>query len=162
MKQQLFLDCDGVLADFDKAAEKIFGMPPREAEERIGTPQFWAKIRHQRSFYRHLELMPDARELFNVVAHLQPVILTGCPLGGWAEVQKMEWAAEHFPGTKMITCLSAEKRMHMQRGDVLVDDYLKYRSRWEEAGGIFIHHTTAQSTLAALERMGMLSPQSSI
>jgi 5'(3')-deoxyribonucleotidase len=161
MKQQLFLDCDGVLADFDKAAEKIFGMPPREAEEQIGTPQFWAKIRHQRAFYRHLELMPDARELFNAVAHLSPVILTGCPLGGWAEAQKEEWAAEHFPGTKIITCLSAEKRMHMRHGDVLVDDYLKYRSRWEDEGGIFIHHTSAQSTLAALEQIGMLSPQSS-
>jgi len=160
MKQQLFLDCDGVLADFDKAAGKIFGMPPREAEEQIGTSQFWAKIRHQRGFYRHLELMPDARELFNAVAHLGPVILTGCPIGGWAEAQKVEWAAEHFPGTKIITCLSAEKREHMHPGDVLVDDYLKYRLRWEEAGGIFIHHTSAQSTLAALERMGMLSPQS--
>jgi hypothetical protein len=42
-----------------------------------------------------------------------------------------------------------------------VDDYLKYRSRWEEAGGIFIHHTSALSTLAALERMGMLSPEAS-
>jgi hypothetical protein len=161
MKQQLFLDCDGVLADFDKAAEKILGMPPREAEEQIGTPEFWAKIREQRSFYRHLELMPDARELFNAVAHLNPVILTGCPIGGWAERQKMKWAAEHFPGTKIITCLSAEKREHMHPGDVLVDDYLKYRSRWEEAGGIFIHHTSALSTLAALERMGMLSPEAS-
>lgn len=159
MKQQLFLDCDGVLADFDKAAEKIFGLPPRAAEERIGTPEFWAKIRQQRAFYRHLDLMPDARDLFNAVAHLNPTILTGCPLGGWAEKQKEDWAAQHFPGTKMITCLSAHKRDHMKPGDVLVDDYLKYRSRWEEAGGIFIHHTSAQTTLAALEQIGMLSPQ---
>ncbi len=162
MKRQLFLDCDGVLADFDKAAEKILGMPPREAEERIGTPQFWAKIRQQRAFYRHLELMPDARELFNAVAHLNPVILTGCPSVDGPRGKRMKWAAEHFPGTKMITCLSAEKREHMQPGDVLVDDYLKYRSRWEEAGGIFIHHTSAQTTLAALEQIGMLSPQASV
>src|SRR5580700_2792260 len=157
MKRQLFLDCDGVLADFDTAAVGIFGMPPREAEAKIGTSQFWATIRRHRNFYRHLPLTPDARELFEAVAHLDPIILTGCPLGGWAEPQKVAWAAEHFPGTKMITCMSAEKRKHLHPGDVLVDDYLKYKAHWVEAGGTFIHHTTAQATIAEVERLGMLT-----
>lgn len=156
MKRQLFLDCDGVLADFDSAAQQLFGMPPRVAEEKIGTPAFWARIRHQPNFYRDLALLPDARQLFNAVTHLDPVILTGCPRGGWAEPQKVEWAAEHFPGTRIITCMSADKRMHMQRGDVLVDDYLKYRGRWEEAGGTFIHHVSARSSIEALQRVGLL------
>lgn len=156
MKPQLFLDCDGVLADFDSAAQEIFGMPPRVAEDKIGTPKFWAGIRRRRNFYRHLPLMPDAREFFDAVVHLSPVILTGCPVGGWAEPQKIAWAAEHFPGTRMITCMSRDKCKHMRHGDVLVDDYLKYKSRWEEAGGIFIHHTSAQTSLAELARIGML------
>jgi hypothetical protein len=107
-----------------------------------------------------LPLTPDARLLFDAVAHLHPIILTGCPMGGWAEPQKVEWAAEHFPGTEIITCMSREKYLHMQPGDVLVDDYLKYRDRWEEAGGIFIHHTSAKSTIAALKRIGLLKPRS--
>lgn len=77
--------------------------------------------------------MPDAQRLFDAVKHLEPVILTGCPHGGWAESQKQEWAAEHFPGTRVTTCLSIDKRLYMRPGDVLVDDYLKYRQRWEEA-----------------------------
>jgi 5'(3')-deoxyribonucleotidase len=156
MKHQLFLDCDGVLADFDSAAQKLFGMPPRLAEKKMGTSAFWTRIRHRPNFYRDLALMPDARELFDAVAHLNPVILTGCPRGGWAEPQKVEWAAEHFPGTRIITCLSADKRMHMHCGDVLVDDYLKYRDRWEEAGGTFIHHVSARSSIEALQRAGIL------
>ena len=157
-KNQLFLDCDGVLADFDRAAHKLFGMPSRKAEEKIGSSAFWTRIHRQKTFYRDLPLMPDARALFDAVAHLHPIILTGCPIGGWAEPQKVEWAAEHFPGTEIITCMSREKYLHMHPGDVLVDDYLKYRRHWEEAGGIFIHHTSARSTIAALERIGLLKP----
>lgn len=160
MNPQLFLDCDGVLADFDAAATKLFGMPPREAEAKIGTPAFWARIRNQRGFYRHLSLTSDARQLFDAVAHLNPVILTGCPVGGWSEPQKIAWAAEHFPGTRIITCLSREKWKHLHSGDILIDDYLKYKSHWEEAGGIFIHHTSAESSIAALHTIGILPPPS--
>ena len=160
MSPQLFLDCDGVLADFDTAATKIFGRPPREAEDQIGTPRFWQTIHHQRNFYRHLPLMADAREFFDAVAHLNPVILTGCPVGGWAEAQKVAWAAEHFPGTEIVTCLSRNKCDHMHAGDILVDDYLKYRDRWEAAGGIFVHHRSAAASIAALSDLGLLTPQS--
>ena len=162
MKPQLFLDCDGVLADFDDAATEIFGMPPRDAEAKIGTEKFWATIRNHRNFYRHLRLMPDARELFDALAHLNPAILTGCPVGGWSEPQKIAWAAEHFPGTRIITCMSRDKWKHMRPGDVLIDDYLKYKSRWEEAGGVFIHHTSAQASIAALRRIGILPPQPAV
>lgn len=48
--------------------------------------------------------------------------------------------------------MSVDKRLHMKPGDVLVDDYLKYRPRWEEAGGIFIHYTDADSALAEIGR----------
>jgi hypothetical protein len=159
MNMQLFLDCDGVLADFDSAATSIFGMPPREAEAQIGSDAFWARIRAQRNFYRNLALMPDARELFDEVAALRPIILTGCPAGNWAEPQKVQWAAEHFPGTEMITCRSRDKCRHMSPGDILIDDYLKYRGRWQEAGGRFVHHLSARSSIAALRELGCLPPQ---
>jgi hypothetical protein len=153
---QLFLDCDGVLADFDTAAEQVFGIPSRQAEQKLGPKQFWRKLRNHEDFYGSLPLLPDARKLFDAVKHLNPIILTGCPLGGWAEGQKHRWAAAHFPGTRMITCMAREKRMHMKPGDVLVDDFLKYKDLWEDAGGIFIHHTSADSTIGELRRIGLL------
>src|SRR4051812_19642639 len=109
---QLFLDCDGVLADFDTAAERIFGMPSRQAQEKLGPKQFWRRLRNHEDFYGSLPLLPDARKLFEAVKHLNPIILTGCPLGGWAEGQKHRWAATHFPGTRMIVCMAREKSMH--------------------------------------------------
>jgi hypothetical protein len=88
--------------------------------------------------------------LADAVAHLEPTILTGCPKGGWAEAQKDAWAARNFPGTPIITCMAWNKRAHCQPGDILVDDTLKHRHLWEEARGVFIHHTSAAESLRAL------------
>jgi hypothetical protein len=96
--------------------------------------------------------MPDAHELFDAVKHLDPVILTGLPLGQWAAPQKVRWAAGHFPGTKILTVMAADKRKHCNAGDVLVDDMLKHRHLWEAAGGIFVHHKSARESLAELAR----------
>jgi len=150
-RPQLYLDCDGVLADFDRAFAEAFGHPPRVYEERRGSKVFWRNIREEaKDFYRHLPLMEGARELYAAVAHLRPIILTGCPLGGWAEMQKIEWAREHFPGVPLIPCMSKDKRLYCRPGDALVDDYLKYRDLWEAAGGTFIHHIDVGSSIKAI------------
>ena len=150
--RQIFLDCDGVLADFDAAALQLFaGQPPRAAREHHGEHEFWRRIRTSGRFYRDLPLLPDAMELYRAVKHLHPIILTGCPVGGWAEEQKRDWVAEHFPGVKIITCRAKEKFMHMRHpGDVLVDDYLRFKDLWESAGGIFVQHTSARDSIRQL------------
>ena len=40
----VFLDCDGVLADFDAGAKQAFGMSPAEFERRFGLKRFWASL----------------------------------------------------------------------------------------------------------------------
>lgn len=152
MKRQLYLDCDGVLADFDRGAEAILGMRPKAFQQRYNIGRMWAKLASAPDFYGTLPLMPGAVELFDAVKHLDPVILTGLPRGNWAADQKVRWAAEHFPGTRIITCMAVNKRNHCVPGDVLVDDTLKHAHLWEEAGGIFIHHKSVQETLEALSR----------
>ena len=150
MKRQLFLDCDGVLADFDAGARALLGMSPGAFEKRYGKREFWRRIARAEDFYARLPLMPDALELFDAVAHLEPVILTGLPLGNWAAPQKVRWAAEHFPGTRIITCMARDKFRHMAGADVLVDDRADHRDKWEAAGGIFVHHRSARSSLVEL------------
>src|SRR4051812_11273866 len=125
-------------------------MPPREFQERHGARSFWQKLASTPDFYFSLPPMPDATELFEAVRHLHPIILTGLPRGGWAADQKVRWAAQHFPGTRMITTMARDKRDHAKEGDVLVDDMLKPRHLWEEVGGVFVHHTTAAATIEAL------------
>lgn len=152
----VFLDCDGVLADFDRGATAVFGMPPAEFEKRFGIGRFWAKLTKTPDFFDTLELMPDAMELFEAVRHLKPVILTGLPRGKWAEPQKRRWAERHFPGVEVITTSAALKREHCSPGDALVDDRDKYRHLWEAAGGVFIHHRNAASSIAELRERGFI------
>jgi len=148
---QLFLDCDGVLADFDRGATELLGMAPREYQRRYGSAAFWSRLaKAPGGFYANLPLLPDAMVLFGGVRDLDPIILTGLPRGGWAAEQKMRWAAEHFPGVRIITCMAVDKRNHSRPGDILVDDTLTHRRLWEGAGGLFIHHRSAVETLAEL------------
>jgi len=153
---QIYLDCDGVLADFDKGAAAILGMSPAEFERRRGLRAFWKALARAPDFFADLDPMPDAFELFDAVRHLDPVILTGLPQGRWAEPQKRRWAERHFPGVKVITTRAALKREHCHPGDPLVDDRDKFRSLWEDAGGVFILHRSAAGSIAELRRHGFL------
>ena len=148
---KLFLDCDGVLADFDAGAKSLLGMMPRAFEGKYGKGAFWGKLARADNFYGSLPLMPDARELFEAVAHLEPTVLTGLPLGKWAAPQKLEWVERYFPGTPVITCMARDKVKYMKSGDVLVDDQERHRHLWDAAGGIFIHHRSAKQSLAELK-----------
>ncbi len=149
----LFLDCDGVLADFDAGARLVLGTDIRTFEARHGKREFWRRLARTKDFYATLPEMPDARELFEAVKHLRPTILTGLPIGNWAAPQKVRWAAEHFPGVPIITCMARDKHRHMQPGDVLVDDRATHRAAWEDAGGVFVHHKTARASLQELARI---------
>jgi hypothetical protein len=151
VKRQLYLDCDGVLADFDKGAAAALGMPPRAYQKRHGIVRFWNKLAKAPDFYFGLPLLPDAERLFEAVRHLGPIILTGLPVGNWAADQKVRWAAKHFPGTRIITTMARDKRDHARPGDVLVDDQPRHAHLWEEAGGIFIHHRSVDETLERLK-----------
>jgi 5'(3')-deoxyribonucleotidase len=147
---RLFLDADGVLADFDLGARRLLGASPKQFVARHGRGAFWKRLAKAPDFYARLPEMPDARQLFDAVKHLEPTILTGLPLGSWAAPQKVEWAAEHFPGVPIITCMARDKHKHMHSGDVLVDDREKHRAEYEAAGVVFVHHKNAEDSLRQL------------
>ena len=150
---RLFLDADGVLADFDEGAKRLLGMTPRDYEAEHGRGAFWKRLANARDFYGTLPQMPDAQLLFEGVSHLQPTILTGLPLGNWAAPQKVKWAAEHFPGVPIVTCMARDKHKHMKPGDVLVDDRENHRAAYEAAGVLFVHHRNARDSLAQLAKI---------
>ncbi len=150
---RLFLDCDGVLADFDAGAKALLGMSVHDYEARRGRGAFWKRLAAAPDFYAKLPEMPDARILFDAVAHLRPTILTGLPLGKWAAPQKVKWAAEHFPGVPIITCMARDKHKHMNPGDVLVDDRENHRVAYEAEGVVFVHHKDAADSLRQLARI---------
>lgn len=137
----LYIDLDGVMADFDKSFPEIFGMDHRS----MADDDMWMKINSHASFFRDLPPMEGAVEFFLSVAHLNPVILTACPRSNYAHVarQKREWVREHLSETCLILPVMGGRHkplfMH-QRGDILIDDMEKNCKAWAEAGGNPIHH----------------------
>ena len=152
-RPKLFLDADGVLADFDLGARRLLGMSPKQYIAKHGRGAFWKRLAKAPNFYGSLPQMPDAQLLFKAVEHLKPTIQTGLPLGNWAAPQKVRWAADHFPGVPIITCMARDKHKHMAPGDVLVDDREKHRAAYEEAGVVFVHHKNAADSLRQLAKI---------
>ncbi|MCW2245625.1 hypothetical protein M2352_001216 [Azospirillum fermentarium] len=147
----LFLDLDGVLADFDRGVRAVTGRFPHEMSVRA----LWAAAGRHPDFFATLEFTPGGRDLWDFCAPHRPTILTGLPLGTWAAPQKRRWVAEKLGAdVPVITCMARDKHCHAVAGAVLVDDREKARPPWEGAGGAFIRHTDAASTIAALRRMG--------
>ena len=144
---KLFVDLDGVLADFDQGMKDNFGLFPDEFET-VG--KMWKAAATHPSFFGTLPLMQDAIELWTVVKRMNPTILTGVPYGNWAPDQKRSWVATNFGDVPVITCYSKDKYTHGVAGDILIDDRIKAKAPWEDMGGTFIHHTTAQKTISEL------------
>jgi hypothetical protein len=152
-RPRLFLDADGVLADFDRGACELLGMKPKAYIAKHGRGAFWKRLAKAENFYGSLPETRDARRLFDAVKHLKPTILTGLPIGNWAAPQKVKWAAKHFPGVPIVTCMARDKHRHMRPGDVLVDDREKHRAAYEDAGVVFVHHSNAVETLEQLAKL---------
>jgi hypothetical protein len=145
---------DGVLADFDVGYGLCFGVRPSKADDNVD----WELVRRRAGFYCDLPPMPDFDELWSGIAHLSPIILTGVPSAiAEAAENKREWVSKHIgPDQPMIACKSKNKRLHMRnQGDILIDDWEKYRSLWEAHGGRWITHVAASQSLEALSKMAI-------
>jgi hypothetical protein len=89
----------------------------------------------------------------------KPTILTGLPIGKWAEPQKRKWCFEQLSlmSKRVITCKSKEKHVHASTGSILIDDRISLKQAWIHAGGVFIHHTSTNETLKVLREMDLLN-----
>jgi hypothetical protein len=160
----LFLDLDGVLVDFDRGVKKLTGKLPSDLEPR----QMWPRLARTLDFYDQLEWMPDGRTLWDFALPHSPIILTGLPMGSWAEPQKRNWCARELgEAVEVITCMSRQKAAKAaeritqaasgRQGPpvpVLVDDRLKLQAAWEEMGGVFIQHRSAEQSIGELCKLG--------
>lgn len=148
---QLYLDMDGVLADFDAGYAAAFGRRPDKAKDDVD----WDAVRAYPDFYLHLPPMADVDVPWSYVERYQPIVLTGVPRIPEAAANKRAWAARWLPGTLVVATRSSEKAAVARPGDVLVDDWTRYRDKWEAAGGVWVAHTSALDTVRQLREMGL-------
>ena len=148
----LFIDLDGVLSDMDTAYAAITGAPPDKKLDNVD----WRLVVAEPGFYANMPPMPDMRELWDYVSTWPDVvILTGVPTYvPEAEADKRAWVTKHLGAhVRMIGCKSRNKSLHMKPGDIIVDDWEKHRKLWTDKGGIWVMHTSAAESIAALKEL---------
>jgi hypothetical protein len=140
------MDLDGVLADFDRSIRDHGGDPGDQVS-------IWRTIASYKNFFRDLHPTGDGKQLWEEVtntAGYRTAILTGASTEH-RRLQKQAWCKEHLNDqTPFYSCRANLKAQYCNHGDILIDDNPHHRSKWEQAGGIFIHHTSAESTMAIL------------
>ena len=146
----IFLDMDGVVADFDLFASTLLGRPIGWHESKHDlTNEEWSKLASVDRLYYQLPLMPDATKLVAYVKSLstrfQIGFLTAVPRRTTvpsARDDKQAWVNKYFPGMRMdIGPYSHDKQKWCVPGDILVDDRPSNIEQWTNAGGIAIYHT---------------------
>jgi 5' nucleotidase, deoxy (Pyrimidine), cytosolic type C protein (NT5C) len=150
---RVFVDLDGVLADFDAGAKELLGTSAKDYQQVHGAAVMWKKIAAAPDFYGQLPPIEGALDMLEVIWQESPLtmILTGLPLGRWAEPQKRAWCAEHVgEHIPVICCMTRDKWQYCTPGDILIDDRIDAAVDWEGAAGRFIHHKDAETTLTAL------------
>lgn len=148
---RLYLDLDGVMADFDAHFPATFGLDHRG----IADDALWATINAHPSYFRDMPPCPGAVAFFRTIEHLDPIILTACPKSAYAHVarQKRAWVREHLSKDVVILPVMGGKSkplfMHAP-GDILIDDFTRNTDAWTAEGGIAILHKTFAETSAKL------------
>lgn len=145
----LYCDLDGVLADFDGAVVKRLGKKP----DQLSSGVMWGTLRKTPGFYENLEWREEGRQLWDAIKKYNPIILTGCPRGGWAEQQKRNWCARELgPDVRVITCATKDKPKYCVTGAILIDDRDKVRREWVKNGGKFILYMITMYALIDLSK----------
>ena len=148
---RLYLDLDGVMADFDAHFPVVFGLDHRS----LADDDMWAQINSHKSYFRDMPMCPGALNFWREVESLNPIILTACPKSNYQHVaiQKREWCREHLSAdvTVLPVMGGRNKWLFMHKpGDILIDDYEKNIKPWNAAGGVGILHTGFEETRAQL------------
>lgn len=148
----LYLDMDGVLADFNKEYTKYD--PKKEDRKKFRE----AVMTHH--IFEKLDFMPDTQELLNHVSKLSGVkieILTSLGThehaqANMAQLQKMQWLeAKNIPYKPNFVHNKQEKANYATPTSILIDDSAGCIGPFIAAGGHGILHTKASDTNRILD-----------
>ena len=154
--RQIFLDQDGVLADFEAGLTKAMGYKVGLDDEHDVYDAQKRKLTAQRLF-RNLEPLPDAWKLvdycMNSGIHTEILTAAGTINRTLVIKDKIDWIRRYVhPHWIVIPTFSGtQKAAFAHKKAVLIDDRERNIKCWKEAGGIGILHTTADDTIEQLD-----------
>jgi len=160
---KIYVDMDGVLANFEKRFEDLAGMGADEYKDKYGIKEFWNLIdeKHKVSFWRGIEPMVDAEKLIDFVSNYDYELLTAPSVKKQSVIGKSLWVKDKtgqlFPSLPKVNYKFAKDKHlikpKLTEFDILIDDRQDTIDRWNRAGGTGILHTSADNTITQLEKI---------
>ncbi len=167
--EKIYLDMDGVLADFERGVIEICGLTPPSQNAKHYKPgednEMWEKIRQSTHFYDYLELMPGAKEMFDAIYERygdRCEILTGIPKERrgitYASEDKVKWVKRLLSKDIKVNIVYREDKPKYcsGKGCVLIDDMERNIQEWRELGGTGIVNVNAADTMGQLRELGII------
>jgi hypothetical protein len=150
---KIYCDMDGVLVDFEKGYKDLTG---RDASYKTNPEEFWAPItKAGAAFWIKLQWMPDGKELWNYIKGYNPELLSAPSREESSKIGKFTWVKRNIPGTKLLLKSAERKQEYATPNAILIDDRADNIQRWKDAGGVGIHHTSAENTIKQLQKLGL-------
>ena len=161
----IYLDMDGVVADFDKRFEDLSGMMPQAYVDKNGLNAFWDLIdeKHKVAFWRGIELMPGAQKLVKFIEQYPFEMLTAPSIKKQSIIGKGLWVKDKIGtlySTKPKVTYRSAKQKHtvkpkLTKFDILIDDKGSTIDNWNAAGGTGIFYQNADQVSNDLKKLGL-------
>jgi len=162
---KVYLDMDGVLADFDQRFRDLSGMQPRDFENKYGRKAFWNLIdeEHKIKFWVGIKPMDGAAALVNAVKDYNYELLTSPSAKKQSYLGKILWVRNNtgnvFPSKPRINFKKAKEKHlvkpQLSQTDILIDDREDTIGRWNSAGGTGIVYKSIGQVLSDLKKLGL-------
>ena len=158
---KIYVDMDGVVADFDKRFTDLSGMSPSEFESKNGKNAFWdfIDVKHKLAFWVGIPPMSDAQSLMDYVSKHDYEMLTAPSIKKESLMGKGLWIRNWankglFPSKPKVNYKPAKNKHHFAAPNhILIDDKQSTIDSWNAAGGIGILHTSAGNTINQLKKL---------
>ena len=162
---KIYLDLDGVVADFDRRFKDLSGMEPNVFESKHGKNAFWEFVdrKHKVAFWVGIPPMPQAKELVEYVSKHNYEVLTAPSVNKQSVLGKSLWVRNHvgeiFPSKPKVNFKFAKEKHKVKPNlteyDILIDDKSSTIDRWNSAGGTGILFTSTPQTIGELKKLGI-------
>jgi hypothetical protein len=162
-KYKIYCDMDGVLCDFESQFEHYFGTSVKEYESQKGEKALENAINSAGLvFWSRMPWTPGGKSLWDKIGSFQVTILSAPGKFKYAKEGKKIWIREHLrpQPTKIIfresglkhTILSNKTPEEISKS-VLIDDYGKNLTPWQQAGGKIVKYDSYDSANAQMHKL---------
>lgn len=165
--KKIYIDMDGVLADFDRGVEELLNLPAVNQSKKKPSQDdaMFTAMREIEHFYDKLEVMPGAKRMFDIIYEEygdRCQVLSGIPKPKrgilTAGEDKINWIHRLFSPKIKVNIVYREEKIVFCKGSqyVLIDDYVKNINEWESHGGTAVLFTDSESTILRLKELRIL------